>query len=203
MRCRATRRGGAQRRSSRVGRRPRSTSNIEDANYIHKGRVKESQPDTLLEYVINVFGAKRTQAKKWLSLSAICVNLIPSKQFDQKLVVGDEVMVRSGHVRQEQSGIGRNGLPKSLRILYEDDDMIAVDKPADMLVVAKLGGDRGDSRNSGKDKSLQQHINTYLNKNGPRQVLHQQQLAVMGLMYKLGKCLQRSYPAGPTQRHPA
>ena len=137
--------------------------------YIHKGEVERNQPTTLLEYVINVFpGVKRAQAKQWLSFGALTINDEMSKRYDHKLELGDTVMVRSGHIRQQRVGRNRHGLPSGVRILYEDEDLLALSKPAGMRAVTRKGGNKGNTANRAVSKSLQQHANTYLMKKWER-----------------------------------
>ena len=138
--------------------------------YIHKGEVERDHPLTLLEYVVNVFpGVKRTQAKQWLSFGALTINDEMAKRHDHKLELGDTVMVRSGHIRQQRVGIGRHGLPSGVKVLYEDEDLLALSKPAGMLAVSRKGGSLGDNKNYATSKSLLQHANTYLIRKAERQ----------------------------------
>jgi 23S rRNA pseudouridine1911/1915/1917 synthase len=161
VRSKATRGGGRR----RPGRNFRGENRVK---YIHKGEVEQDHPSTLLEYVINVFpDVKRTQAKQWLSFGALMINDETTKRYDHKLEVGDVVLVRSGHIHQERVGLNRHGLPSGVKVLYEDEDILALSKPAGM--VANNGGNKEESKAHASNKSLQQHANTYLARKWERQ----------------------------------
>ncbi len=161
----------ARTKSKGKGRRPgRDFGSENTVRYIHKGEVERDHPLTLLEYVVNAFpGVKRTQAKQWLSFGALTINDEMAKRHDHKLELGDTVMVRSGHIRQQRVGIGRRGLPSGVKVLYEDEDLLALSKPAGMLAVSRKGGSLGDNKNHATSKSLLQHANTYLIRKAERQ----------------------------------
>ena len=74
-------------------------------------------------------GRSRTTVKSYLAHRQVAVNGCITTQFDTPLAPGDRVEVDLGRVRE---GISH---PK-LRIVYEDDDLIVVEKRNGLLSVA-------------------------------------------------------------------
>ncbi len=82
----------------------------------------------LLEYLLNNLGFSRSNAKKLLSNHLISINGAPVSQFNFKLIKGDTLIISKHPIRQKK----RTNLP----IIYEDDEFIAINKPAGLLSVA-------------------------------------------------------------------
>lgn len=82
----------------------------------------------LLDYLINELKYSRTNAKIFLSHHLIAINGVPVSQFDYSLVKGDSLIVAKHPIRKKK----RSDLP----IIYEDEYIIAIDKPYGLLSVA-------------------------------------------------------------------
>jgi 23S rRNA pseudouridine1911/1915/1917 synthase len=91
-----------------------------------------AQPEQLMEYLLGKLGLKRTVAKNLLKFSAVAVNGDVVRQFNHPLAAGDEVMVSD---LRTASAVERLASAK-IQIVYEDADLIAVDKPSGLLTVA-------------------------------------------------------------------
>lgn len=74
---------------------------------------------------------KRTQMKQWLKHQAVSVNGRAITRFDHPLAIGDVVAVRTGKLAAPKAE-----LPTGLKILFEDADVVVVDKPAGLLSMA-------------------------------------------------------------------
>ena len=65
-------------------------------NYMHRGKVSESDPMKLLEFVCSVFpSVKRTTAKQWLKYNMILVNEEAQSKHDFDLRIGDWIAVKA------------------------------------------------------------------------------------------------------------
>lgn len=86
--------------------------------------------DTLLPFLFAYFaGRSKTTVKSYLAHRQVSVNGCITTQFDTPLAPGDRVEVDFGRARQAVSH------PK-LRIVYEDDDLIVIEKRNGLLSVA-------------------------------------------------------------------
>ncbi len=79
----------------------------------------------LLEYLINDLHFKRNVAKNLLKLTLINGKRI--SQFNHQLHYGDTLVISDGKIETER---------KDIEIIYEDDDLIAINKPAGLLSIA-------------------------------------------------------------------
>ncbi len=93
-----------------------------------RARVKEVTP--LLPFLSQfLHGWSRTKVKQRLSSGRVLVNGAPVTQFDHELQVGDEVEVHAMGTKP------RTGA-RTLKILYNENGVVAVNKPAGLLSVA-------------------------------------------------------------------
>jgi 23S rRNA pseudouridine1911/1915/1917 synthase len=92
--------------------------------------VTHGQP--LLAYLFKVLGLRRVAVKNLLKHGAVRVNGATVRQFDRLLSPGDKVTVCS---LQAAAAIDRLELAR-IRLVYEDDALIVVDKPSGLLTVA-------------------------------------------------------------------
>lgn len=91
-------------------------------------RVKEATP--LFEFLSQfLHGWSRTKVKQRMSSGRVLVNGAPVKQFDHELQPGDEVEVHAMGIKP------RDGA-RTLKILYNENGLVAVNKPAGLLSVA-------------------------------------------------------------------
>ena len=84
--------------------------------------------------------APRTRVKQLLRFRRVTVNGVPVTRFDHPLKAGDRVAVTD--TGPDPAGDSLRGA--GVRILYQDADLIAVDKPAGLLSVA-TAGERADT----------------------------------------------------------
>lgn len=84
---------------------------------------------TLLPFLIaQLQGWSRSTVKQRLRSGCVCVNDEQVTRHDHALSVGDQVLV-------EAAARGTSGLQPRLEILYEDRDLVAINKPAGLLSV--------------------------------------------------------------------
>jgi 23S rRNA pseudouridine1911/1915/1917 synthase len=85
----------------------------------------------LLRHLADVQGISRTRIQAWIAGGSVLVNDRPLSRSASRLALGDRVKVQVPDAR-------RRGRPQPedlpLDVLYEDDDLIAVDKPAGIVV---------------------------------------------------------------------
>jgi 23S rRNA pseudouridine1911/1915/1917 synthase len=80
----------------------------------------------LLAWLIDALRpASRTRVKEWLRDGRVAVNGVPTTRHDHPLRPGDRVTVEHGRPAASR-----------LPVVYEDDALIAIDKPAGLLTVA-------------------------------------------------------------------
>ena len=90
---------------------------------------KVTKETELLDFLFEVYkDSSRNSTKSLLSNHRVLVDGSPVSQFNFKLYPGDTVMVSKTAIRQKQ----RSNLP----IIYEDDEIIVIDKPSGLLSVA-------------------------------------------------------------------
>ena len=84
---------------------------------------------TLLEFLLfKMPDASRNSVKNLLSHHQVAVGGVPVSQFDYRLYPEDEVTVSWTPIKKRER--------KDLPIIYEDEDIIAIDKPSGLLSVA-------------------------------------------------------------------
>ncbi len=134
---------------------------------------KVQRSDTLLEFLLKKCNTSRNNVKSLLSRRQVLVNGSLVTQFDFALAKDDEVKIARESVREEKkdgkttqtASKGKTAatpLPK-VTILYEDEDLIAVDKPVGLLSVesdkeAECAFAQVLKYLQGKDKSLRPFI---------------------------------------------
>lgn len=92
---------------------------------------KVSSTIKLMEFLLNTFKDKsRNNIKSLLKRKLILVNGAPISQFDFELVKGDIVQISPVSVNKTKQ------MASKLKILYEDDELLVIDKPAGLLSVA-------------------------------------------------------------------
>ncbi len=86
------------------------------------------EPTELLTFLLNTFkDQSRNSVKSLLSSHRVTIEGAPVTQFNFKLFPGDTVIISSSPVRKKT----RSNLP----IIYEDDDIIVINKPSKLLSV--------------------------------------------------------------------
>jgi len=87
-----------------------------------------SKETELLKYLLDELHFKRNVAKKLLSEKLIEINGKSISQFNHLLNVNDKLVIL--HERIETNGL------KDIKVLYEDDEFIIIDKPAGLLSIS-------------------------------------------------------------------
>ena len=83
---------------------------------------------TLLDYLINDLKFSRNNAKSLLSHRLISIEGAPVTQFDFKLFKGDGLIISKKPIKSKKR--------KDVPIIYEDDEIIVINKPAGLLSIA-------------------------------------------------------------------
>jgi 23S rRNA pseudouridine1911/1915/1917 synthase len=95
----------------------------------------------LLPWLVAVLAPMpRTRVKQLLRFGQVTVNGVPTTQFDHPLKAGDRVAIASTRPDPAGESLRQAGV----RIVHQDDDLIAIDKPAGLLSVA-TEGERSDT----------------------------------------------------------
>ena len=90
------------------------------------------QPGPLQAFLFDSFPeVKKTRVKQWLKYDSVLVNGKVQSKHDHPLVAGDAVQVLTEAESRTQSS-----LPRDLKIVHEDDSIIVIDKPANLLSIA-------------------------------------------------------------------
>lgn len=90
------------------------------------------KPAELLAYLFATWPeVKRKQVRTWLKFQAVTVNGRPVTQFDQRLLPGDVVAVRS-----DRFAVPKTLLSSGMKVFFEDASLIVIDKPENLLSVA-------------------------------------------------------------------
>ncbi|MBX7157545.1 MAG: RluA family pseudouridine synthase [Verrucomicrobiae bacterium] len=91
-----------------------------------------TQPTELLPFLFaSQPETKRTKVRQALKFGSVLVNGKTTTQFNVSLKVGDVIVIRLGKASRE---IGR--LPKGMKIFFEDEHLIIIEKPENMLSIA-------------------------------------------------------------------
>ncbi len=129
-----------------------------------------SEDRKLLEFLLeNVKGKSRNNIKSMLSRGNVAVNGKLQKQFDLDLEVGDEISCQPRKIED-------NGINPRLEILFENEDFIAINKPAGLL---SISSDRE------KNNTAYNFVDTYLKKSdkeGKAFIVHRLDRDTSGIM---------------------
>ena len=110
-------------------------ANLKDRKITEKKRntdLKEftvNKTKELLSFLMEDIGYSRNKAKSLLTHRCISVSGAPITQYDFKLEKGDIVIIT-------KKGIRKNNEPPNLKIIYEDNDLIVINKPYGLLSIA-------------------------------------------------------------------
>ena len=95
-------------------------------------QLRVTEPDSLQNFLFTRFPeVKRIKVKQWLKFGSVTVNGKKHMRHDHALGEGDVVEVLSADESRSASL-----LPKSLKIVYEDDSILVIDKPPNLLSIA-------------------------------------------------------------------
>jgi len=96
-------------------------------NRLDKKEFIVKKNSTLLVFLIEELGYSRNNAKKLLSNKATIINGKHINKFDYELKINDILTISKGPIKND------NG--RDIEIIYEDDDLIAINKPAGLLSI--------------------------------------------------------------------
>jgi 23S rRNA pseudouridine1911/1915/1917 synthase len=104
---------------------------------------KVNHSDTLLEFLLRKCNTSRNNVKSLLARRQVVVNGAVVTQFDFPLAKDDEVKLAKSSVQGNVPQAARTAEKKThaprtrqtIKILYEDDDFVAIDKPVGLLSV--------------------------------------------------------------------
>lgn len=74
---------------------------------------------------------KKTKVRQWLKFGMVLVNGKSVTQFDHTLEPGDVVTIQS-----ERAARTASALPSTIKIIFEDEHLLVIDKPEGMLSIA-------------------------------------------------------------------
>lgn len=103
------------------------------------GQYKVNRSDELLEFLLRKCNTSRNNVKSFLSRRQVLVNGSVVTQYNFPLAKDDEVKICKTSAPKDVPTAKRAAMPKvkcePLKVLYEDEDFIAVDKPVGLLSV--------------------------------------------------------------------
>lgn len=116
---------------------------------------------------------KKTKVKQWLKHGSVLVNGTRQSRYDRALASGDTVEILS--IDEARTA---KALPKSLKIVYEDESVIVIDKPTGLLSIAT-----DEERNN----TAYARLTDYVRKGNPRSqervwIVHRLDRETSGLM---------------------
>lgn len=112
------------------------------ASPVYTATYKVSRSDFLLEFLLRKCNTSRNNVKSLLAKRLVLVNGSPVTQFDFPLAKDDEVKISKtpvkGETAKRKTPANRRekaAPPQEIRVIYEDDCFLAIDKPAGLLSV--------------------------------------------------------------------
>lgn len=132
------------------------------------------QPDQLQSFLFSSFPElKKTRVKQWLKHGSVLVNGREQTRHDHELSSGDTVEILS--IDEARTA---KALPKSLKVVYEDEFIMVIDKPSGLLSIAT-----DDERNN----TAYARLMDYVRKGNPRSrervwIVHRLDRETSGLM---------------------
>ena len=85
------------------------------------------EPMILMDYLVNVLDKPRKKAKILLTKNAIYINNKNITKYNYPLIPGNILEIKE---------FNQNDINTSIKIIYEDKDIIDVDKPASLISIA-------------------------------------------------------------------
>ncbi|MBL9142779.1 MAG: RluA family pseudouridine synthase [Verrucomicrobiaceae bacterium] len=116
---------------------------------------------------------KKIKVKQWLKFGSVLVNGEGGLRHDHALAAGDVVTILS----PDEARVA-TVMPKKLRIVYEDESIIVIDKPVNLLSIASVAE---------QEKTAYAHLTDYVRKGDPRShervwIVHRLDRETSGLM---------------------
>ena len=85
----------------------------------------------LLRHLRDDRSVSRNRIQKWIEAGDVLVNGVPASRAAWRVQAGDDVRVRVADLQPKARPAAQ---PMDLAVLYEDDDLLALDKPAGLVV---------------------------------------------------------------------
>jgi len=136
--------------------------------------LRVEQPAELLAFLFaSCPEVKKTKVRQWLKHGAVRVNGQPVTRYNHPLQPGDAVSI---HGKSETRTAGL--LPPGLKIVFEDETLIVIDKPADLLSMAS---------DTEREKTAYAYLTHYVRGGNPRNrrriwIVHRLDRETSGLM---------------------
>jgi len=131
-------------------------------------------PAELLSFLFTAWpDSKKTKVKQWLKSGAVRVNGVAITQFNHALEVGDRV-----EISEAKASISAQRLPPGLRVVFEDEHLLVVEKPEGLLSMAS---------ESESNATAYAHLTAYVRGAAPRSkarvwIVHRLDRETSGLM---------------------
>ena len=119
--------------------------------------IKVKENDTLLNYLYNNLDMPKKKIKQYLQHGSIYVNNVRTTKFDYPLIIGMNIVIDTK---------SKNSTKLPFEILFEDDNIIVINKPSGLLTIAT---------EKEKDNTLYHIVSNYLkskNKNNKVFIVH-------------------------------
>ena len=136
-----------------------------------------NKEDTLYNYLRNnLEGKSKNNIKSLLKRELISINDKVITKYDYNLLIGDTITISNGYNYNEET----------LKIIYEDDNIIVVDKPTKILTI---------SNKNEKEKTLYRKVSDYLKKEKKKVfVIHRLDFDTSGvIMFAKNQKIQKLY----------
>ncbi|MBE5752933.1 MAG: RluA family pseudouridine synthase [Clostridiales bacterium] len=130
-----------ERRTGRENNRERrgQVRNEKDERIIYTASYKVNRSDELLEFLLRKCNTSRNNVKSLLTNGQVLVNGSVISQYDFALAKDDEVKISKTPMKDKLVRNTKKSAVRpyrmDLKIIYEDDDFVAVDKPVGLLSV--------------------------------------------------------------------
>lgn len=92
-----------------------------------KDKYVVEKPSVLMDFLINDMERPRKKAKQLLTNEAVLVNNVTATKYNRLLVKGDIVSLK---------GFNASNIDPRVEIIYEDKDIVVVNKPSGMLTIS-------------------------------------------------------------------
>ena len=109
--------------------------------HFQSSQYKVEQEDELLPFLLSHLNKSRNSVKSILTRGQVSVNNKPTTKHNVELRKGDIVTIQSNESRMKEKAL------VGLTVLYEDDDIIVIDKEAGLLSVATDKGNEPTAHN--------------------------------------------------------
>lgn len=131
--------------------------------------IKVKENDELMKFLIeNLPGKNRNNIKSLLKNGQILVNGIRTSQFNYLLKKGDEIIVSASRMTENHL--------QGIKIIFEDDDIIVIEKPEGMLSIATA---------KEREKTAYNIIKEYIKAKNPKEklfIVHRLDKGTSGVM---------------------